>query len=565
MTLETKNMRVLLAQLNPTVGDLEGNLVKILSAIAYGKDKNAQIVLCPELALTGYPPDDFLLLPHFIDGVEASLQKIIQASQNIAVVVGLPRRNSIGEKYLYNSAAIIENGVLLGFQDKWLLPTYDVFDERRYFDSGLHSTAWVIAGKRIGITICEDIWQHSALLSETAYHRDPLKELKSQKLDCVLNLSASPYSVKKPLSRLAVASKAATALGCPLLLCNQVGGNDSLIFDGHSLCVTHEGKLFASAKGFAEDYCLVDLSNQPSTEKVHAKPSEELYQALVLGVRDYFHKSGFKNACLGLSGGIDSAVVACIAVEALGKENVVAVGLPSRYSSRGSLDDAKQLAENLGIAFHVIPIEKPFAAYLELLAPEFNGMPADATEENLQARIRGMILMALSNKHGYIVLSTGNKSELAVGYSTLYGDMCGGLGVISDLTKRQVYALARWINQRKQIIPEDTLTKPPSAELRPGQLDSDSLPDYDVVDNIVEAYVEGHLSASIISEKFGYDKLLVESLIQKIHRNEYKRRQSAPGLRVTEKAFSTGRYFPIVQGFVTANATCAEGVSKIGF
>lgn len=544
-------MRVLVAQVNPTVGDLDGNVAKVLAAIAVGRKKRADIILLPELVLSGYPPGDFLLLPHFIDAVERALNEVIAASHGIALIVGLPRRNSSsGGKGLFNSAALIENGSLLGFQDKMLLPTYDVFDERRYFEPAKQASLWQIAGRHVGVTLCEDLWQHSDLLKEASYTCDPVIELQQQKPDYVFNLSASPFSVGKGSVRFRVCSKAASSLACPVVLCNQVGGNDSLIFDGHSIVVGANGRLLASAKGFSEEFLLVDLDHPVEVPDAISNPTEELFQALVLGLRDYFWKSGFQRACLGLSGGIDSAVVACIVVEALGVNNVLGLSMPSRYSSGGSLQDAKLLADNLGIANTVLPIEGPFQAYLDLLVPEFEGKPSDVTEENLQARIRGMILMAFANKHGYITLSTGNKSELAVGYSTLYGDMCGGLAVISDVTKRQVYALAEWINRDKEIIPQSTIQKPPSAELRPNQKDSDSLPDYDVIDNVIEASVEGHLSNEVIAKQFGYPLEIVEGLVQKIHRNEYKRRQSPPGLRVTEKALSAGRNFPIVQGFI---------------
>lgn len=543
-------MRIFLAQLNPIIGDLRGNTAKIIASIQAGRKKGAALVLFPELALSGYPPQDFLLLSTFMDCMSVKLEEIVAASKGISVMVGLPRRNPTKSgKELYNSAAIIENGILLGYQDKMLLPTYDVFDERRYFEPAEHMQIWKIAGQRVGVTICEDIWQNSTL-NETNYQRDPVQELKVQHPDFIVNLSASPFNALKTDSRYTVCKDAASVLKCPVILCNQVGANDNLIFDGHSLFVGANGEIIQEAKGFQEDFLMIDSCD---TKKHFFSPhnsTEDLYQALILGVKDYFFKSGFSQACLGLSGGVDSAVVACIAAEALGPENVIGVIMPSRYSSEGSIRDASCLARNLGISLHTIPIEAPFEAYLTLLCPEFENKPIDHTEENLQARIRGMILMALSNKHGYIVLSTGNKSEFALGYATLYGDMCGGLSVIGDLVKRDVYALAAWINRSKEIIPLDTIKKPPSAELRPNQLDSQTLPAYDIVDNVVEAYVEKLLSKEAIVEKYGYSPELVQGLIQKIHRNEYKRRQSAPGLRVSQKAFFAGRHFPIVQGFI---------------
>lgn len=543
-------MRVLIAQINPTIGDLEGNTQKILQGIQHARKKSAKLVLFPELCLSGYPPEDFLLLPHFVEAIQKQLEIIIPATEGLTAVIGMPRRNIEGEKHLYNSAAIIQDKQLLGFQDKTLLPTYDVFDERRYFEPASALTLFKINGWKTAVTICEDIWQHSAVLKYTDYRRDPVKELQAYHPDLILNLSASPYSLHKCPSRIAVCSHAAATLGCPLILCNQVGGNDSLIFDGYSLYIGSKGEILDYAKGFHEDFRLIDLEKTMKAKELAVDPIEDLYKALVLGLRDYFYKSGFSKACLGLSGGIDSALVACIAQEALGKKNVLGITMPSRYSSPGSVNDSLQLAKNLGIECREIPIEGPFQSYLELLSPQFAGRPPDVAEENLQARIRGMILMALSNKLGYIVLSTGNKSELAVGYSTLYGDMCGGLAVISDVTKMQVYALAQWINRHEEIIPWNTIHKPPSAELRPNQKDTDTLPEYGVLDNVLQAYVEDHLSPAQISEKFGYSRDLVEDLVRRIHRNEYKRRQSPPGLRISEKAFSAGRRYPIVQRFV---------------
>lgn len=543
-------MRILLAQINPTIGAIEKNAAKIIDAIELGKSQSADIVLLPELALSGYPPKDFLLLPHFIHHVERALKRIIESTKGITAIVGLPRHNPEGEKKLYNSAAVVQDQSIVGFQDKILLPSYDVFDERRYFEPASHAKVWNLCGKKIGITICEDIWQHAAFLKYTTYHRDPILELAEEGVDLVFNLSASPFSTTKFGNRWKVCSLAAKDLNCPLLFCNQVGGNDSLIFDGHSLYVGPDGSLLEYAKGFEEDFVLIDLSVPKKPLEIKENLVEDLFKALVLGVRDYFHKSGFFRACLGLSGGIDSALVACIAVEALGKENIMGVLMPSRYSSPESITDAIQLAEALGITYRELSIENPFKSYLELLEPHFKGIPFNAAEENIQARIRGMLLMALSNKLGYIVLSTGNKSELAMGYSTLYGDMCGGLGVISDVTKQQVYALSNWINRDKEIIPWNTIHKPPSAELRPNQKDSDSLPDYAIIDNVLQAYVEDHQSPDEIAKKFDYPLPLVNDLIYRIHSNEYKRRQSAPGLRISERAFSVGRQFPIVQGYV---------------
>ncbi len=383
----------------------------------------------------------------------------------------------------------------------------------------------------------------------TDYRRDPILDLAAQKPDLLLNLSASPYSVDRTRTRLATCETVCRTLSCPVILCNQVGGNDSLIFDGNSIALNASGKLIAQANAFQEDGLLVDTETQGETV-IRPTSIQDLHDALVLGIRDYFGKQGFTKAVVGLSGGIDSAVVFALAAEALGPQNVLGITMPSRYSSEGSVTDAEALAVHLGCQYRKISIEDPFVSYLELLEPHFEGRPADTTEENLQARIRGMILMSFSNKFGYLVLATGNKSELAMGYATLYGDMCGGLGVISDVTKQQVYALARWINREHEIIPISTIDKPPSAELRPNQLDSDSLPDYSIIDAVLEAYIEHNKSPEEIAAAHHYPLALVQDLVTRIHRNEYKRRQAAPGLRVSQKAFSVGRHFPIVQGWV---------------
>ncbi|MFT4552907.1 MAG: NAD+ synthase (glutamine-hydrolyzing) [Chlamydiales bacterium] len=545
-------MHIYISQLNPTIGNLEANTESIISSISAATAEGADLIVFPELSICGYPPEDFLLLPHFLEAMQQQLNHIVKASHNITAIVGCIRENpSTKEKQLFNSAAIIQNGELLGFQDKLLLPTYDIFDERRYFEPGKEISPWDICGKRVGISICEDIWQHSGLLNSSAYLLDPINELKDANVDLLINISSSPFSRRKFDTRLNVCSKAATTLQCPVVLCNQAGANDSIIFDGYSIYVDAQGKLIKHAKGFEADHILIDTSTNEPPSPFTYNPIEGLYQALVTGVKDYFKKQGFTKACLGLSGGIDSAVVACIAAEALGADQLLCVSMPSRYSSDSSLSDAKSLALNLGSENRVISIETVFQTYLNLLEPHFENKKSDATEENLQARIRGMILMATSNKHGYILLSTGNKSELAMGYSTLYGDMCGGLSVISDVTKGEVYDLARWINREKEIIPENTIVKPPSAELRPNQKDSDSLPDYAIIDMVLKEYVEEHLDPNEIASKHGIDRTLVNELVRKIHLNEYKRRQSPPGLRVSEKSFTTGRRFPIVQGWVT--------------
>lgn len=542
-------MRIMVAQLNPLIGDLDGNTQKIINAILDAKEKKADIVLFPELTICGYAPDDLLLHRNFINSMEQHLEQIINKTRGITAVVGLARRNTYkGEKALFNSAAVIQNGELLGFQDKWLLPNYDVFRERRYFEPGHDTKVWHINGKRVGIIICEDIWKHSGYVDDN-YERDPVLAINEYKPDVLLNLSASPYQYQKPHTRAKVCGKAAKTLNCPVILCCQVGANDQLIFDGYSIYVDENGHLRQLAKGFEEDFMMVDLEAKACPCPFEYDSMSNLFSALQLGVKDYFRKSGFQKAVLGLSGGIDSAVVAVIAKEALGSENVIGVAMPSQYSSEGSVKDAEKLAKNLGIEFHLLPIESVFHSYKDMLAPQFKDLPEDVTEENIQARIRGMTLMALSNKFNYIVLSTGNKSELALGYCTLYGDMCGGLGVIADVSKTKVYDLARWYNRNGEIIPEDTITKPPSAELRPGQIDLDSLPDYQIIDNVLEGYVEDYLTNGDISKKYDIPAEIVSNLIRKIHRAEYKRRQGPPILRVSKKSFGVGRSYPIVQGW----------------
>lgn len=536
-------MRLLIAQHNYTIGAIEANARKILDAIEEGRSKGCDLILSSEMALCGYPPEDLLLMPSFLLEMERALHRIAKATNGITAVVGCVRRNEGMGKSLFNCAAVLQGGEVIGYQEKSLLPTYDIFTEHRYFEPASEMRIWEIAGERVAITICEDIWQHADVLPFANYHRDPIAEIAPHKPDLLLNLSASPFSARQLPLRFSVASGAAVTVQAPLILCNQVGGNDSLIFDGSSLAVDEEGQLRAQGKPFAEENLVVDTASFPPAHLLNYDPTGALLDALTLGVRDYFEKQNFSKACVGISGGIDSALVAAIAARALGKERVLGVIMPSRYSSKESREDAIALATGLGIEWREIPIEGPFQSYLDLLTPHFEGRPSDATEENLQARIRGMILMALSNKLGYILLSTGNKSENAIGYSTLYGDLCGGLAVISDVAKGEVYHLA----ERIEAIPKRILTKEPSAELRAGQKDSDTLPPYPILDLVLQEYVENHRSAEEISETHQIERELVDDLISRIHRNEYKRRQSPPGLRVTEKAFSVGRRFPIVQ------------------
>lgn len=534
--------------MNPIIGALAYNREKIIEMIDRARKQRAELVIFSEMALCGYPPQDLLLLPAFIEAMEQELDKVREACYEIAAIVGSVRVNSNrGEKGLFNTAALIENGKIIGFQDKTLLPDYDVFSERRYFDAAHEVHVWNLCGKRVAVTICEDIWQHSGAVEYATYQMDPVLELKGEKPDFLVNLSASPFQEKRHETRLHVCQAVASYLNCPVLYCNQVGGNDSLIFDGYSLYVDRHQQLLQYGKGFEEDLLIVDLDKTYPPSTVAIQPVEDLFQALVLGVRDYFHKLGFSKACFGLSGGIDSAVVACIAVEALGRENILALSLPSRYTSAQSCEDAEKVAKNLKIRLEKISIDALFQLYLETLAPYFKETEQDHTEENLQARIRGMILMAFSNKFGYLTLGTGNKSEMAMGYSTLYGDMCGGLGVLGDVTKQQVYALARWINRKQEIIPQSTLTKAPSAELAKNQKDSDTLPEYFIIDTVLKEYVEEHHSPQKIAQMSSFSLPLAKDLVRRIHINEYKRQQAPPVLRVTKKAFTVGRRFPIVQ------------------
>ncbi len=536
------------AQINPTIGDLEGNTQKILDALARAQNGGVDIVVFPELSLTGYPPEDLLLDPDFIEAAEGRLKEIAMETKGLFAVVGTPHWNRSGkEKPLFNSAAIFRDGSLIGFHHKQLLPTYDVFDEKRFFEPGESPTVFEHLGRRIAVSICEDFWQHSETVGYTSYAVDPVKQLQEMEVDLVLNLSASPYYYERRQQRTAVFALAAKALQAPLVLCNQVGGNDQLVFDGRSFFLNEKGELIHLAKGFEEDDLIVDLNINACPCTLPENGFSEMYRALVLGVRDYFHKQGFQKALLGLSGGIDSALVACIAKEALGASNLLSIALPSRFSAKESAIDAKVLAQNLGIELKEIAIEPLFQPTLNLLEPHFAGRPWDATEENMQSRIRGQILMALSNKFGALLLNTGNKSEMAMGYMTLYGDMCGGLAVINDVTKTNVYHLAEYINRDHEVIPSAILKRVPSAELKENQTDQDTLPPYEVLDPIIEDAIEKRLSPLAIAEKHALSLAFVEDLVLKMHKAEYKRRQAPIGIRVTQKAFSKGRNVPIVQ------------------
>jgi NAD+ synthase (glutamine-hydrolysing) len=542
-------LKLFIGQINPVLGDIKANTLSVINCIKQAKSDKADLVVFPEMVICGYTPQDLLLYTDFIDSCEEALEEIVKASEGIAVIVGTVRRSLKSEgKFLYDCAAIIENQQLLGYQDKSLLATYDVFNERRYFEPGDQAKIWVLKGYRIGVTICEDIWHAHSCESLPQYAINPLESFKEASLDCLVNLSASPFSLNKLEKRIEICREATNFLSCPFVQCNQVGGQDDLLYDGGSLVFSAVGNLICRMGLFKEEGYLVDLSCLESVESVYEDSKyQRLFDALVMGIKDYFTKQGFKKACIGISGGIDSAIVAVLAAKALGKENVLGVLMPSRYSSNSSLEDGWQLLKNLGVEGKQIPIEEPFVSYLDLLQQHFEEERKGIVEENLQARIRGMILMAFSNQTGAIVLNTGNKSEFALGYCTLYGDMCGGLAVLSDVTKTQVYELAKWINEGSEIIPLNTLEKPPSAELRFDQKDQDSLPPYEWIDEIIDRYVENFQPVELIAKEMDTSLEEVQKLVKLIHQNEYKRRQSPLGLRVTEKAFVVGRHFPIVQ------------------
>jgi NAD+ synthase (glutamine-hydrolysing) len=542
-------MKVALAQINPTVGDLAGNQAKILAVYRRGVEAGAELVMLPELAVTGYPPRDLLLKKSFIAGNLAVLEQLAAATGPTALLVGYVGENpNRPGREVTNSVALLRQGKIAAARAKSLLPTYDVFDEDRYFEPARENPPVPFDGGKIGLTVCEDIWNDEDFWPERRYRNNPPLELAEAGARILFNVSASPWHTGKEETRFRMLQSMAAKSGCPVLFCNQVGGNDELVFDGGSLAFNGAGELIAQGAMFAEDFVMVDTEAKAGIARARRTDEENIHDALVLGLRDYLHKCGFKSAVLGLSGGIDSALVACLAAEALGRENVRGVSLPSQFSSPGSLDDARLLAKNLGISYEVIPIQSAFATVKQELQPAFAGKSEDATEENLQARLRGVILMALSNKFGSLLLTTGNKSELAVGYCTLYGDMCGGLAVISDVPKTMVYRLAKWINRAKEIIPASSITKAPSAELRPNQTDQDSLPPYEVLDAILDAYVvQGRTPGEIVTA--GHPAATVQRVVRLIDANEYKRRQAAPGLKVTSKAFGVGRRMPIAQRY----------------
>ena len=542
-------MKIALAQINPTVGDFSGNLAKILEYVTRAADRQADLVMFPELSVCGYWPADLLEKPSFIERAEESVLKIAAATAKAgpAVLCGsVSAHHSSAGKQVLNTAFLLRDGAVAFRQHKMLLPFYDVFDEQRYFEPAREQSLFTLGTEQIALTICEDAWNDKAFWETRRYAVDPVDELVRAGGSVILNISASPYWRGKRRTREAMLSALAQRHNLPVLMVNQVGGNDSLIFDGTSLALDCQGKVIGQGKSFEEDLILVDTAQmQGDVHDTLPGLDAGAYNALVLGTRDYIRKCGFSKAVIGLSGGIDSALVCGIAVDAVGKENVMAVGMPSPYSSAGSIDDSKHLAENLGIQFEVLKIGSIFADYTDTLAPLFAGHEADITEENLQSRIRGALLMAISNKLGALVLTTGNKSEMATGYCTLYGDMVGALAVIGDAVKTNVYRLARYVNREREVIPEAILSKPPSAELRPGQVDTDSLPPYDVLDPIIEAYVERYETPEAIATALKIDRELVRHVVKLIERSEYKRQQAAPVLKITPKSFGMGRRFPI--------------------
>ena len=545
-------MKLALAQINPTIGDFLGNVRKIVEVSLTAQRQGADLVIFPELAVCGYPPADLLEKSSFLARAQQAIEEIaerVTANHPIAVLCGCPTPAPTDSgKRVMNSAMLLRDGRVEFIQSKMLLPYYDVFDEQRYFAPATKQTLYELAGERVAITICEDAWNDKNFWPQRLYPVDPVENLMHQGATLIVNLSASPYYRDKREMRRAMLAAIARRHRVPVAMVNQVGGNDTLIFDGTSLVLDEHGDTIALAKSFQEDLLLVDLSSEPRAIPP-SKGDEDaaVYDALVLGTRDYVRKCGFSKAIVGLSGGIDSALVATIAAEALGADNVLGVGMPSEYSSQGSIDDARQLAQNLGIQWEIIPINDIFQQHLKALQPILKTYPPDITEENLQSRIRGALLMALSNKLGALVLTTGNKSEMSTGYCTLYGDMVGALAVIADVYKTCVYRLARYANRDREIIPENTLVKPPSAELRPGQQDTDSLPPYEVLDPILEAYVERYETAEAIVQASSQPQEieLVRSILRMVERSEYKRQQAAPVLKVTQKSFGVGRRFPI--------------------
>ena len=543
----TEVVRIALGQINTTIGDFSGNSAKIIEYSRRAKSGSVDLILFPELSVCGYPPRDLVERPWFVERNRQTLEIIARETAGIAVICGLvtPAHSGTGKSVL-NSAALLRDGKVSFIQSKRLLPTYDVFDEMRNFAPAERQQLICLGNKQLALTICEDAWNDKHFWDRPLYGVDPVEDLISSGGQILLNISASPFYLRKRELRHDMLATIARNHRVPVAFVNQVGGNDSLVFDGSSFALGPDGKIIAQAGSFEED--LVCLDTDLLAGDIHHRHEgveASAYSALVLGTRDYVRKCGFRQVVLGLSGGIDSALTACIAVDALGRENVIGVAMPGPYSSQGSIDDAAALAKNLGIPFDTVPIGDIFNSYLGSLKPAFAGRAPDVTEENIQARIRGAILMAMSNKFCALVLTTGNKSEIGVGYCTLYGDMCGGLAVISDVPKTLIYRLAWYVNQRAPVIPESTITKEPSAELRPGQKDSDTLPPYEVLDAVLEDYVGENRSPESIAREHGYDLALVRRIAHMVDTSEYKRQQAAPGLKISEKAFGFGRRYPI--------------------
>ena len=546
-------LKIGLLQLNATIGDFAANRDKLLSAYAQAAARGAEFVLAPELFLCGYPPRDLLQRDDFIEANLSALAEVARQTGAVPLCVGFVDRNPERPgRALRNSAAVLRHGQIIWRTTKSLLPTYDVFDEDRYFEPAKKVELFVFEGHKIGITICEDIWNDEDFWPDRLYRRDPVKELVGQGAEMILNISASPWCDGKERTRLEMLRRVARDEKIPLAQVNSIGANDELIFDGHSVALDAQGDVLALGAGFTEDILVVDMDAKVVGASGLEFPSREqqLFSALSLGIRDYVRKCGFKSVLLGLSGGIDSALIAVIAAEALGAENVLGVAMPARYSSEGSLTDAEKLAKTLGIRYEVLPIEPVFKTVENQLKKLFAATKPNEAEENIQSRLRGVTLMALSNKFGGLVLTTGNKSEMAVGYCTLYGDMNGALAPIADVLKTDVYHLARWVNREREIIPSDSITKPPSAELRPGQKDQDSLPPYDVLDAILDLYVVKNLGKTEIIMR-GFAPAVVNDVVNKINFSEYKRRQAAPGLKVSSRAFGMGRRIPVAQKFRT--------------
>ncbi len=551
------SVKIALGQINPTVGDFSGNAAKIIQFALQARSAGAGLILFPELAVCGYPPRDLVERPSFVARNRATVEKIAAETRGIAVICGVvtAAKADTGKKVM-NSAVLLREGRIEFIQSKMLLPTYDVFDEMRNFAPAKSQQLFSFCGKQMALTICEDAWNDKRFWNRRLYGIDPVEELVRAGANFVLNISASPFWLGKRELRRDMLAAIARNQKVPVAMVNQVGGNDSLVFDGSSLVIAPDGRVIAQAKSFEEDLIYFDSDKLDSQKIDSQKISGDLhpqvvgeeasaYEALVLGTRDYVHKCGFQRAIVGLSGGIDSALTASIASAALGPENVIGVGMPGPYSSQGSIDDARELARNLKIRFELLSINEIYEAARQTLAPVFAGMPQDVTEENIQSRARGLLLMSMSNKFGALVLSTGNKSELAAGYCTLYGDMVGGLAVISDVPKTLVYRLSAYVNSRRKVIPQATIEKPPSAELRPDQKDSDSLPPYELLDAILEDFVEESCSAEQIARVHNFDLDLVRRVIRMVERSEYKRQQAAPGIKISAKAFGYGRRFPI--------------------